>query len=55
VVLTLKEGAIRLNAGIAWAAFEMPKKASPYYRAGMEFSDGDPQALAEFYSRFRKE
>ena len=38
---------IRVSAAVAWAAFEMPK-AGPRYRAGIEFFDGDPDALGRF-------
>ena len=38
---------IRLSAAVAWATFEMPK-AGPRYRAGIEFFDGDPDALGRF-------
>jgi hypothetical protein len=40
---------IRFSAGVAWAAFEMPKgKPSPHYRAGLEFFDADREAVGEF-------
>ena len=34
------DGPIRCMAGVAWAAFEMPK-SGPVYRAGIEFFDAD--------------
>jgi hypothetical protein len=49
VRVTLPEAGrpIRLSAAVAWAAFKMPK-AGPRYRAGIEFFDGDPDALGRF-------
>jgi hypothetical protein len=38
---------IRFSAGVAWAAFEMPK-SGPRYRAGIEFYDADPDAMNKF-------
>ena len=42
-------GAIRLNATIAWAEFELP----PQYRAGIEFVDADDAAIEAFANRHR--
>ena len=40
---------IRFSAGVAWAAFEMPKgKPTPHYRAGVEFFDADTDAIGQF-------
>jgi hypothetical protein len=41
------EGPIRLMAGVAWAAFEMPK-SGPVYRAGIEFYDAETGNLERF-------
>jgi hypothetical protein len=38
---------IRFNAGVAWAAFEMPK-GGPRYRAGIEFYDAESEGLTRF-------
>ena len=38
---------IRFNAGVAWAAFEMPK-GGPRYRAGIEFYDAEAAAVTRF-------
>jgi hypothetical protein len=43
---------LRFSAGIAWAAFEMPK-AGPRYRAGIEFFDADPHSLGRFLDRHK--
>jgi hypothetical protein len=45
-----REGPIRLNAGVAWAAFEMPK-SGPVYRAGIEFFDAEAGNLDRFIDR----
>lgn len=46
---------IRFSAGVAWAAFEMPKgKPAPHYRAGIEFFDADPDAVAKFIEAKKK-
>ena len=47
--MLLPDGArpIRFNAGVAWAAFEMPK-GGPRYRAGIEFYDADADAVTRF-------
>jgi len=42
---------VRVHAGIAWSAFELPPGGSPRYRAGIEFRDGDPAAIEAFYER----
>ena len=44
---------IRFSAGVAWAAFEMPK-GGPRYRAGIEFYDADPDALNRFIEVHKK-
>ena len=46
---------IRFSAGVAWAAFEMPKdKPAPQYRAGIEFFDADPDAVLKFIDENKK-
>jgi hypothetical protein len=42
---------VRVLAGIAWSAFELPPGGNPRYRAGIEFRDGDPAAIEAFYER----
>lgn len=51
VQITDERGVFRARAGVAWASLELPKGESPRYRAGMEFSDADPETLEAFYSR----
>jgi hypothetical protein len=41
------DGPIRFVAGVAWAAFEMPK-SGPQYRAGIEFFDAEAGNLDRF-------
>lgn len=44
---------IRFGAGVAWAAFEMPK-GGPRYRAGIEFYDADRDAVGRFIELHKK-
>ena len=46
-------GVLRFNATISWASFEM-SKATPRYRAGVEFRDADADAVEAFSRRHRK-
>ena len=46
---------IRCNGSIAWAAFEMPKSASPQYRAGVNFIVADGEALATFAEKHKRD
>jgi hypothetical protein len=46
---------IRFSAGVAWAAFEMPKgRPAPQYRAGIEFFDADADAVLKFIDARKK-
>ena len=48
------EFVMRFRGAVAWAKFELPKPTeAPRYRAGMEFSDADTEALEEFCARVR--
>jgi hypothetical protein len=47
MVLQDSDGPIRLAAGVAWAAFEMPR-SGPVYRAGIEFFDAEAGNLERF-------
>jgi PilZ domain len=53
VVLNDEAGSVRFNAAIAWASFEIPPKTGPRYRAGVEFIDADPSAVAAFCERHK--
>jgi len=45
---------IRLAAWVAWATFEMAG-GTARYRAGIEFFDADPEAVAGFYAANKKQ
>jgi hypothetical protein len=45
------DGAIRFNATVAWASFEIPPKSGPRYRAGIEFIDASGDAVESYCSR----
>jgi PilZ domain len=47
MVLHEPDGPIRCMAGVAWAAFEMPK-SGPVYRAGIEFFDAETGNLDRY-------
>src|SRR6185369_7602337 len=46
---------LRFRGAIAWAKFELPKApgTNPQYRAGVEFTDADAQAIDNFCSKNR--
>src|SRR5262245_40067704 len=46
---------LRFRGAIAWATFELPKPpvTAPQYRAGVEFTDADGDALAKVIERHR--
>ena len=52
MVLPDEERPIRCQAGVAWAAFEMPK-SGPRYRAGIEFFDAESGNLDRFIEQNR--
>lgn len=46
---------MRFRGAIAWAKFELPQPSSPpRYRAGVEFSDADAQAVEEFCKKHKQ-
>jgi CheY-like chemotaxis protein len=48
------EFVMRFRGAIAWAKFELPKPTEPpRYRAGIEFSDADSDALEEFCAKVK--
>lgn len=53
ITLADDTGTLRVSAAVAWAAFELPPKSGPQYRAGLEFVDGDPMALDTYCMRHR--
>jgi hypothetical protein len=52
MVLADDLGNVKLSATVAWASFEIPKGVSRY-RAGVEFSDAEPKAVAAFCKRHK--
>jgi hypothetical protein len=46
-------GAVRFNAAVAWASFEIPPNGGPRYRAGLEFIDADAAAIDAYCSRHK--
>ena len=54
MALTDDHGALRFNAAIAWAAFEIPQQRSPRYRAGINFVDADSNAVGAFCMRHKQ-
>jgi PilZ domain len=46
-------GTMRFNAQIAWAAFEIPPKSGPRYRAGIDFVDADARSLDAFCAKHK--
>jgi PilZ domain-containing protein len=51
MALSDDQGVMRFNAAIAWAAFEIPPKIGPQYRAGVEFVDADTAAIDAYCAR----
>ena len=47
-------GAIRFNAAVAWAKFEIPPQSGPRYRAGIEFLDANATTLDAYCSRHKQ-
>jgi len=45
------DGAVRCNAVVAWASFEMPPNGAPRYRAGVAFVDAPTAAVDAFRVR----
>jgi hypothetical protein len=54
VALTDDHGALRFNGAIAWAAFEIPPRHGPQYRAGVNFVDADSNAVGAFCQRHKQ-
>lgn len=51
VMLADEVGALRFNAVIAWAFFEIPRNGGPQYRAGVNFVDANGDAVGTFCLR----
>jgi hypothetical protein len=53
MALPEESGAIRFNAAVAWAKFEIPPQSGPRYRAGIEFLDANTSVLDAYCSRHK--
>jgi len=55
ITLPNEDFVLRFRGAIAWARFELPRPPvkAPQYRAGVEFTDSDPQALDQLIERNR--
>jgi hypothetical protein len=53
VSLSDEEGALRFNASVAWASFEIPPNGGPRYRAGIAFLDADGTQVDSYAQRHR--
>jgi PilZ domain len=53
VIMTDDQATMRFAALVAWAAFEIPPKSTPRYRAGVEFLDADTEAVGAFCLRHK--
>jgi len=47
-------GAIRCQGSVSWASLELPKGLPPRYRAGIDMTGGDPEAIAAYGERHKK-
>jgi hypothetical protein len=54
MALPEESGAIRFNAAVAWAKFEIPPQSGPRYRAGIEFLDANVSALNAYCARHKQ-
>ena len=53
MALPQDSGAIRFNAAVAWAKFEIPPQSGPRYRAGLEFIDANANALDAYCAKHK--
>ena len=53
IALPEESGAIRFNAAVAWAKFEIPAQSGPRYRAGIEFLDANTSAVETYCERHK--
>jgi len=53
MALADEQGALRFNAAVAWASFEMPAGNGPRYRAGIDFLDVDTAAVEAYCARHK--
>ncbi len=53
MALPEESGAIRFNAAVAWAKFEIPPQSGPRYRAGIEFIDANANVLDAYCTKLK--
>jgi hypothetical protein len=53
MALPEESGAIRFNASVAWAKFEIPPQSGPRYRAGLEFIDANANVMDAYCGRHK--
>jgi hypothetical protein len=53
MALPEENGAIRFNAAVAWAKFEIPTQSGPRYRAGIEFLDANATVVDAYCERHK--
>jgi hypothetical protein len=54
VVMPDREALVKVNGVIVWARFEMLHgRPTPQYRAGISFTDPDPEAVVRYCDRLR--
>lgn len=53
ITLTDETSHVRINASVAWTAFEASAADGPRFRAGINFEDADPAAVDEFCARHK--
>jgi len=44
---------VRFNASVAWTSFEIPPNSGPRYRAGINFTDADAEAVDAYCARHK--
>jgi hypothetical protein len=51
----LKDGVadVRFTASVAWTSFEIPPNSGPRYRAGINFTDADAEAVDAYCARHK--
>jgi hypothetical protein len=55
IVVSLKDEVanVQFNASVAWTSFEIPPKSGPRYRAGINFTDADAEAVDAYCARHK--
>jgi hypothetical protein len=53
VVMADDRASVKCSAIVAWAAFEIPPKSAPQYRAGLQFIDAAPSDVSSYCDRHK--